>query len=332
MGLTARGPRGKRILTGLGCWLTGAAVLCGTAACGGGGGGGNSGAQSLTVAIPPVVSGADLYVAQQEGYFGKQHLNVTIRTMNGGSAIVPAMEGGSVQVGESNVLSIIQGAARGIKEPCFTGANTDPPSGHYLSLVAGAKSGVARPAGLAGKTVAVNATSGINQLLAEAYLSSHGVSPGSVHFIGLQFPDMPSALSSGRVAAAMTSEPFTTIALGQGGRLLTGTPLSSIPGAPTYSCWNAPASWLASHKKEAAGFAAAMKQADAFITAHPARFRSIAAGHLRTSSRILNKMTLPVFTAKLTAADITAWEKAAARYHLLTGSPPVSSVLQRAGS
>ena len=306
--------------------LATAAAGCGSSGPGGSGGSGGQ-AQSITVAIPPVISGADVYVAQSQGYFTRHHLNVTVKTLNGGSAIVPAMEGGSVQVGESNVLSVIQGAARGIREPCFSGANTDPSSGHYLSLVASGRAGVTGTAALAGKTVAVNATSGINQLLVDAYLASRGVNPGSVSFISLQFPDMPAALSAGRVAAAMTSEPFTTIALGQGGHLLTGTPLGFVPGRPTYSCWNASSGWLASHKPEAAGFAAAMTQADAYIAAHPARFRSIAAAHLSIPGHTLAAMTLPVFTASLTAGDVTAWEHAAVTYHLLTTTPPMTSVL-----
>jgi NitT/TauT family transport system substrate-binding protein len=281
---------------------------------------------SLTVGIPPVISGADVYVAQAEGYFAKNHLNVSVKSLNGGAANVPAMEGGAIQIGESNVLSVIQGATRGIDEPCFSGANTDPPSGHYLSLVG--KAGVSSVKSLAGKTVAVNATAGVNQLLVDAYLTSQGVNPDLVSFISLQFPDMPDALSSGRVAAAMTSEPFTTIALGQGASLLTGTPLRSIPGTPTYSCWNASASWLSSHRRQASEFATAMAEADSYITAHPAQFRSIAASHLTISGSVLRTMSLPVFTDKLTMADITSWEKSAGQYHLTSGAPPSSSVLE----
>jgi hypothetical protein len=55
---------------------------------------------------------------------------------------VPALASGAVHMGESNVLSVIQGASRGVKEPCIAGANTDPPSGHYLSLLASSRSGV----------------------------------------------------------------------------------------------------------------------------------------------------------------------------------------------
>lgn len=304
-----------------------AAVAIAVAACGGSSSGGGNG--KLTVGIPPVISGADVYVAQQQGYFAAHHLKVAVKSLNGGAAIVPALESGAVQVGETNVVSVIQGAAHGISEPCFAGANTDPKGGAYLSLVAGPKSGAHSAADLKGKTVAVNAVDGVNQLLVSAYLTAHGVHPSSVHFIALQYPDMPGALTAGRVDAAVTSEPFTTISRGRGGVLLAGTPLQYVHGAPTYSCWNASASWLSSHKKQAREFAAAMDQADAWINAHPAAFRKLAAAHLTMTPAILSKITLPVFTGALSAGDITNWESAAKQYGLITAAPAMTKVLEQ---
>ena len=297
------------------------------AACGGGSGGGDSGNPSLTVAIPPVVSGADVYVAQEKGFFTRHHLKVTVKILNGGAAMVPAMESGAIDVGESNVVSVIQGAGRGISEPCFTGANTDPDSGTYLSLIAGKGSHVTRAADLRGRTVAVNSSKGINELLVDAYLDAQGVDPSSVHFIALQFPDMPQALSSNRVAAAVTSEPFTSTAIGQGGRVLSATPLKAVPGTPTYSCWNASAKWLSGHHAAAADFTAAMKDTDAWITANPEKFRAIASKHLSIPDATLAKITLPVFTDKLSEKDITAWSTTAKKYGLLSGTPKTADAL-----
>jgi NitT/TauT family transport system substrate-binding protein len=321
-----RGPLPRRVTAG----LAASALLPALVACGGSSGG--TGGTSITVAIPPAVSGIDVYAAQAQGYFTQHHLKVKVKTVNGGSAIVPALASGAVQIGESNVLSVIQGASRGVKEPCIAGANTDPPSGHYLSLLAGPRSGVRGPADLSGKTVAVNATSGINELLTDTYLAAHGVNPGSVHFIGLQFPDMPGALKAGRVAAAMTTEPFTTIAMGQGGTLLTGTPLASVPGTPTYSCWNASRSWVSAHRAVAADFVAAMRQTDAYIAAHPAEFRALVGKHLKVSPQAQSSMTLPVFTDKLTGEDVTAWENAARKYALIDSVPAPGEVLMGVGS
>lgn len=313
--------RWRRIAVG----CTAAAVAVGVTACGGSSSAGGNGA--LTIGIPPVISGADVYVAQERGYFAAHHLKVTVKSLNGGAAIVPAMESGTVQIGETNVVSVIQGASHGINEPCFAGANTDPKSGAYLSLVAGPKSGAHSAAGLKGKTVAVNAVDGVNQLLVSAYLAANGVKPSSVHFIALQYPDMPGALTAGRVDAAVTSEPFTTISRGRGGVLLAPTPLQYVSGAPTYSCWNASASWLKSHSSQAREFAAAMDQADAWITAHPAAFRKLASAHVKMSPAILSKITLPVFTGALSTGDVTSWESAAKQYGLINAAPTMTKVL-----
>jgi NitT/TauT family transport system substrate-binding protein len=320
------GPLPRRLAGG----IAASALLLAPAACGGSDGG--AGGTSITVAIPPAVSGIDVYAAQAQGYFTRRHLKVKIKTVNGGSAIVPALASGAVQIGESNVLSVIQGASRGVKEPCIAGANTDPPSGHYLSLLAGPRSGVRGPADLSGKTIAVNATSGVNELLTDTYLAAQGVNPASVHFIGLQFPDMPGALKAGRVAAAMTTEPFTTIAMGQGGTILTGTPLASVPGTPTYSCWNASKSWVSSHRTAAAAFVAAMRQTDAYISGHPAEFRAIVGKHLKVSPQARSAMTLPVFTTELTRDEVTAWENVAQKYRLLNSVPPPNEVLMEVGT
>ncbi|HVV19560.1 MAG TPA: ABC transporter substrate-binding protein, partial [Pseudonocardiaceae bacterium] len=272
----------------------------------------------------PVVSGGDVYVAQQQGFFAKHHLDVTVRVLNGGSAIVPAMESGAVDIGESNVVSVIQGAVRGIAEPCFSGANTDPTSGHYLSLVA---DGIGTAAGLRGTTVAVNASNGINQLLVESYLDANGVDPHSVHFMALPFPDMPQALSGKRVVAAVTSEPFTTVAMRGGAQLVSGTMLTTVPGNPTYSCWNASSSWLSAHRSSAADFVAAMADTDAWIASHQADFRTIVSHHVKIEPDVLSAMSLPVFTDKLTAADLTAWETAAKKYGLIDHDPAPADVL-----
>jgi NitT/TauT family transport system substrate-binding protein len=294
-------------------------------ACGHGDPAGAAGTLSVIVAVPPVVSGGDVYVAQEQGFFAHHHLNVTVRVLNGGSAIVPAMESGAVDIGESNVVSVIQGATRGIAEPCFAGANTDPTSGHYLSLVA--VGGIGTPAGLRGATVAVNASNGINQLLAESYLDVNGIDPHSVHFMALPFPDMPQALSGKRVAAAVTSEPFTTVAMNGGARLLSGTMLTTVPGNPTYSCWNASSSWLSAHRAAAADFVAAMAETDSWIAGHQADFRTIMSHHVTIQPDVLSKMSLPVFTDELSSRDMTAWEAAARKYGLIDHDPAVADVL-----
>ena len=54
-------------------------------------------------------------------------------------------------------------------------------------------------AGLAGKTIAVNLTSNIQTLMTNVQLKAAGVSPSSVKYVAIPFPDMGAALKAGRV-------------------------------------------------------------------------------------------------------------------------------------
>jgi NitT/TauT family transport system substrate-binding protein len=307
------------------------------AACGGGGGNGgsSSGPQTLVVGVPPVVEIGDLYTADSKGFFAKQGITVKIDDLNGGAALVPALESGSVQVGQSNIVSVLEAQQENIGMKCFAAGYRSPSAsaGDELSLLASPKdTAVTSPAQLAGKTVAVNSLNNSNQLVAEAYLARYGVAPSSVHYIALAYPDMPTALSSGRVAAAITDEPFTTIVKTQGARVLAAQPDSAITANPVYACWVASASWVNSHRAVAAKFVTALRQAGGYMAAHPGYLASILPKYTSVSASMARKVTLPDFTTSLTPADVAPWSRAAARYGITHSAVSPSSVITNVSS
>jgi NitT/TauT family transport system substrate-binding protein len=305
------------------------------AACGGGGGGGGSGGasgtQSLTVGIPPVVEIGDLYTADSMGFFAKQGLTIRIDDLNGGAALVPALEAGSVQIGQSNIVSVLQAEQENVDMKCFAAGYRSPSaaSGDELSLVVSPKDAgsAGSPASLAGKTIAVNTLDNSNQLVAEAYLAGRGVSPSSLHFIALAYPDMPSALSSGRVAAAITDEPFTTIVKTQGAKVLAAQPDAVIAANPVYACWVASSGWLSAHRPVAAKFVTALQEADSYMAAHPGFLVSILPKYTTVTASLARQVTLPDFTTSITAADVEPWAEAAAKYGITRSVVSPSSAI-----
>jgi len=293
---------------------------CGTSSSSASGSGGTAAVTTtITVGIPAAITADAVLIAQDKGYFTQHHLKVNVETLNGGAANVPALQGGAIQIAQSNVLSEIQGAAQGLAVPCFAGAFALTPAGSFLPLVASAKSGITKPAQLAGKTIAVNATGGVNQLLADAWLAQQGVGYKSVHYIGMGFPDMPAAISSGRVDAAVSVEPFGTEMRQQGANLLSGYLESNIAGSPIFSCWNATANWLAKNQKAAADFVAAIQQANEFINNQPGQFRAYLGKTTKMAPKVIQVLSLPSFTTDMSNADVTEWEAAAHKYGILTG-------------
>jgi NitT/TauT family transport system substrate-binding protein len=298
---------------------------------GGGSGGGGGAVQTLTVGIPPVVEIGDLYTADSKGFFTSRGLRVTISRLNGGAALVPVLESGVVEIGQSNIVSVLQAQQASLGLKCFAAGyrSPSPSAGAELSLVASPKDAatITSVARLAGQTVAVNSLGNSNQLVAEAYLTQHGVSPASVHFVALAYPDMPTALAAGRVAAAITDEPFTTIVRAQGAKVLAAQPDQAIAAHPVYACWVAASGWLSAHRPVAAKFVAALAEADSYMAAHPAYLPSILPRYTTVSAQMAKQVTLPDFTTALTAADVEPWARAAAQYKITRSLVPPSSAI-----
>lgn len=326
--------RTTRLLAG------GACVALALAACGGGGGssaggsGSGNGTTTITVGLPPAVTADAVLIAQEKGYFSQHHLKVNVKTINGGAGAVPALQSGALQVAQSNVLSEIQGAAHGLAVPCFAGAFALPQTSGkgFIPLVAGQKSGITKASDLSGKTIAVNATGGVNELMADAWLDGQGVDYKSVHYQGMEFPNMPQALSAGRIPAAVGTEPFGTQMVQQGGTLLTGDLESNIQGRPIFSCWNASSDWLKKNGATAKNFIAAIEQANDYINTQPDQFQAWLEKNSKIAPEVIKDLSLPKFTSTMSDKDVTEWEQAAKKYGILTGPAVAASKVYQPAS
>jgi NitT/TauT family transport system substrate-binding protein len=323
--------------TSLNRWLaavTAVACAAALAACGGSGSGSSgathhaNGVTTVAVGIPPVVEIGDLYVAKSRGFFAQQHLAVDIHSLSGGAALVPALQSGALAIGQSNLVSVLQASEHKLGVKCFSGAYRSP-SGPELSLLVSPKdrSTITSASALAGKTIAINTLGNANQLVASEYLQRAGVDPSRVQFVALQYPDMPGALAAGRVAAAITDEPFTTIAHSRGAPVLAAQPDSAISAHPAYPCWVANSSWLSANRQAAGRFVAALQQADRYMASHPRYLRSILPQYTSVSASLAKQVVLPHFNTALTAAQVQPWATAAAKFKITGSAVSPSSIL-----
>src|SRR5215471_3202341 len=192
----------------------GLTVLWAAAACGGSAtpSSSSSGAglekTQLTVGALPVVDDAPLFIAIQKGYFKQQGLTIKPEIIAQSTLAIPDMLHGTVDlVGTGNYVSFFQ--AQGTFSIKVLSAGAACKHGSF-SILAMPKSGITGPAGLAGKTIAVNLTNNIQTLMTNADLKAAGVDPASVKYVVVPFPDMAAALKAGRVDAISVVEPFLT--------------------------------------------------------------------------------------------------------------------------
>lgn len=69
-------------------------------------------AKKIVVSLIPILDVAPVYMAQAKGFFAEHGLEVEIVLGQGGAAIVPAVVGGSAQIGFSNNLSLLIGQTK----------------------------------------------------------------------------------------------------------------------------------------------------------------------------------------------------------------------------
>lgn len=282
----------------------------------------------ITIAGPPALGIGDYYTAQALGAFRAEGLVVTLKPLTGGATVVPAMEAGSVQIGESNVVSILQGKQHGLGVKCFAGNFGSPNNGYAPLLIAPkfkAKIKAARQ--LAGETIAVNTLNNFSQVIVNSWLEKQHVNPKRVQFVAMPYPDMAAALKSGRVTAALPVPPFSTIAQREGAKVLAADPVRSVGNRPLISCWAAEGSWLAGHRAVANRFARAIAHADAYLAKHPKYLVRVAMKDLSIPAAVAKAMPPAFYTPKLNAHQLSPWRAGAVKFGFLAKATTVRSVI-----
>jgi NitT/TauT family transport system substrate-binding protein len=261
--------------------------------------------RDITVGVVASESSAGLYIAANQGLFREAGLNVTLKTITGAAAVLPALLHGSVQVIGAQLTTFIQAQASGAAQfrILAPGGSLGP---HVESIVVPPGSPVTSPAQLKGKTIAVNAIGGIDQILAEISLRAYGVGPGHAHYAAVPFQGMDKALAAHRVDAAYLAEPYLTEAEQQLGAQVILDPDAGAAQGVMISAYVATRSWAQRYPRTAAAFARAIDQADALIITRPAVFTRAMEDQLHLSPQVADVMAPGTFPTALAGTQVQA--------------------------
>jgi NitT/TauT family transport system substrate-binding protein len=281
-----------------------------TAACGAsaapatGGSGGGLEKTHMTVGALPVVDDAPLFLAIKNGYFKQQGLTVTPKIIPQSTLAIPDMLHGTVDIiGTGNYVSFFEGQAQGTFSIKVLAAGAACKQDSF-SILAMPASGIKGPAGLAGKTIAVNLTNNIQTLMTDAVLKANGVSPASVKYVVVPFPNMAAALKAGRVDAISVVEPFLTSAEQTVGAVpVTSECSGSLVHFPL-SGYFATAAWTAKYPHTAHAFHVAMAKAQAFAGANPAAVQNVLPTYTKIPASVAPHIKLNDFPVTMDPAQL----------------------------
>jgi NitT/TauT family transport system substrate-binding protein len=181
-----------------------AAVACGVRAA--------RAAEPMRIAVPALDATGLVLYANDQGFFKNNGLNVDVQTMPNGEAVTLAMAGGAVDVGCSEVVSLILAYRKGVPLTIVApgGLQTaKSPAGMMF-----ARSDLAATSGkdFNGKTVAVVGLNGFAQYGTANWIDKTGGDSKSVKFVQFAGAQIPVALQDGRVDGAFVPEPFVSVA------------------------------------------------------------------------------------------------------------------------
>lgn len=260
--------------------------------------------KNITVAALPIVDTVGFFIAQKEGFFRQEGLNVTVKPVVQSIAAISAMLSGSVDIiAGGNYVSFFEGEAKGAFKIRVLVDGTS--CGHHtFSVLALAKSGIKTPADLAGKTVAVNIPNNIQSLMLNALLNADNVDASKVTYVPVPFPQMAAALQAGRVDAISAVEPFLTGAEKElGATEVTDQCMGALSGMPL-SGYFATQSWVQKYPRTARAFQRAVEKGQVLADTNRALVEKVLPTYSKVTPKVAALISLNNFPTSLDATRL----------------------------
>jgi NitT/TauT family transport system substrate-binding protein len=279
-------------------------------ACGAGGGASGGGGDVVRLATGVDPSYSAVYVAEDQGFFKKQGVDVQVSNLEGGPAMAQAVIAGQADMGtQSDGTSVTQMAS----DPKLTALMDFQHSGTYIKVVWGPK------VKAAGDIKKLATLPGIMTLATVRYLESQHVDPKSVQQVTGTPPDVPVMLKRGDVDATVIYEPWATRAASEAKGKIAGT-IGDF--GVSYSQWLITNStWLKGHEDQAAKVARALDEANQFMVKNPEKTQQIVSKAIKMPAdqvaQIMKDLVLQ--TRDLDAATL-ATEKKTAQFFVDNGT------------
>ena len=260
---------------------------------------------NVTMAIPAVTTAGAVLVAQQEGFFQKEHLAVSTQTIANITLLPAALLKGQYDISISTATNLISARAANLQLVAVAGntVNTTASSTSTV-LVAKTSSGITSLKDLSGKRIGVDAPTGNVNIAVEYKLKQLGVT--GAQYVTMAYPNMLAELNAGQVDAVEAALPYSAQFAGPAYKSL-GAPFLFLPVPNLSAIWIASQSWASAHVAVVARFRSALAMAGAFILAHRSVFDDAVAKLTGLSPASIATQALPVFVSNISPGDFQPW-------------------------
>jgi NitT/TauT family transport system substrate-binding protein len=271
------------------------------------------------------VPSAFLEYGVHEGFFEKRDLDVTVQPSQGGATVVPAVVSGDVDIGGSNLVSVLLAQDKDIPLKIVAPGTFVAPK-DFSAIIVAKDSDIRSPRDLEGRTLAVNTLKNVAEVTARASLEKKGVDTSKVKLTEVDFPDMAAAVEQGRVDAAFAIEPFVTAATAAGDRIVDRPYLGTKQGLQI-GCYFASEEYLAENGDVVDRFREGVAETAQAISDDPAAFRKFLPEASEIPPPAAQKAVLPAWKASSDPQSLDLIADLMQRYGVTSDKPDTSDAL-----
>jgi len=293
-----------------------------------GGGGEGGGPERVSVQDTAGVPSAFLEFGVEQGYFKKRGLDVQVTPSQGGATVVPAVVSGDSDIAGSNLVSVLLAQGKGVPVKIIAPGTfvRNRSSQDFSAILVAGDSDIRSPQDLEGKTMAVNTLKNVAELAAKASLAKRGVDVSKIELTEVDFPEMNAALSEGRVDAAFQIEPFVSLGLKEGARIVDRPYVGTKPGLQI-GCYFTSERFLSENGDVVDRFRQGVADTAAAIAKDPAAFREFLPEASEIPPPAAQKAVLPAWKAENDQASIELTAELMDRYGVVEERPDTSAAV-----
>ncbi len=265
----------------------------------------------LRIGILPIVDVLPIYVAQQNGYFEKEGIQVEPVLVKSAQERDTLMQTGQVDGEITDLVSVEVFDRKGVGLKAVLVAMEATPKEPVFRILASPGSGITSPAGLKGVPIGISKNTIIEyvtyRLLETAGLKDSEVSTTEVSAIPVRYE----LLMKGKIKAATLPEPLASGAVAGGARVIVDD-TSRPEVSASLLAFSTKA--LSEKPKTVEKFLSAWLKAEEEINRHPDRYRGLLIEKGRVPKSVQESYRMPVFPGALVPTesqvkDVASWMK-----------------------
>ena len=285
---------------------------------------------AIRVISNPVSDVVPLLYAQRSGLFRDAGLDVTLEKASSGSAVAEAIVGGATEIGKVPAVPLITAHARGLPLTILfpDRLHTFGPQSQ-TALVVATNSTIRTGRDLNGKTISVSAVKDSTWIGARLFIDANGGDSRTVRFVELPFSAVSAAVTSGRIDAGVSNDPYLVRDVDSGAVRSMGDLLGSMGANFLETAWVATADYVAKNRDTVDRFVRAIRAAQVWCNSHATEADDLVA-QFTGIDRASVAATKTVFATSVDPSVMQPYIGACAKYDIIPRAFKADDVFMKA--